>query len=172
MTKPKLSEPEDNVSSEEGTDNETADENDVPINHEKITDYEKQRLHRIEENKKRMEALGLPKMASSFMGSVPKTQKKSNDKKGKKKIDIDEEYNPTQEDEEMSCSEDEDDNDDEFSPSKKTKVLIILVTSVISYSVPFVCLFLLLWLFCSYIMLIYCWLICVIRECIMLDLEG
>lgn len=127
MTKPKLSEPEpepepeDNVSSEEGTDN-AADGNDVPINHEKITDYEKQRLHRIAENKKRMEALGLPKMAISFMGSVPKAQKKSNDKKGKKKIDIDEEYNPTQEDEEMSCSDDEDDNDDEFSPSKKTKM--------------------------------------------------
>lgn len=132
MTKSKLSEPEpeDNVSSEEGTDNETADENDVPINHEKITDYEKQRLLRIEENKKRMEALGLPKMASNFMGSVPKTQKRSSDKKGKKKIDIDEEYNPTQEDEEMSCSEDEDDNDDEFSPSKKTKVLIILVSHI------------------------------------------
>ncbi|XP_057805558.1 uncharacterized protein LOC131020633 isoform X2 [Salvia miltiorrhiza] len=125
MPKSKLpeSESEDKVSTEEETDDETADEKGTPLGQEKMSNYEKQRLQRIEENNRRMEALGLRKMASNFTGSVLKTQKKNNDKKGSKKIvDEDEEYNPTQEDDEMSCSEDEDEDDEEFSPSKKTKI--------------------------------------------------
>lgn len=122
------SESEEKVSSEGETDGE----NDEPTNQGEMPDYEKQRLQRIEENKSRMEALGLRKMASNFMGSVAKIQKKSSGKKGKRKIaDEDEEYNPTQEDEGVSCSGDEDeDDDDEFLPSKKAKkVFIILVYS-------------------------------------------
>ncbi|XP_042046520.1 uncharacterized protein LOC121792585 isoform X1 [Salvia splendens] len=115
------SESEDKASSKEETDNGTANEKDTPLDQEKASEYEKQRLQRIEDNNRRMEALGLRKMAINLMGSAPKTHNKSNDKKGNKKIvDEDEEYNPTQEDEEISCSEDDDDN--EFSPSKKTKM--------------------------------------------------
>ncbi|KAJ6679425.1 hypothetical protein OIU79_019228 [Salix purpurea] len=47
-----------------------------------ITEYEKQRLSRIAENKARMEALGLNKMATSLMGSV----QKSRQRKGKQKF--------------------------------------------------------------------------------------
>ncbi|KAL1546482.1 hypothetical protein AAHA92_23075 [Salvia divinorum] len=122
MPKSKLpeSESEDKASSEEETDNGTANEKDTPSGQEKVSEYEKQRLQRIEYNNRRMEALGLRKMAINLMGSVPKTQKKSNDKKGNQKIvDEDEEYRPAQEDEEISCSEDD---DNEFSPSKKTKM--------------------------------------------------
>lgn len=113
------------VSSEEETENETA----PIIRAEKLPDYENQRLKRIEENKKRIEALGLRKMAASFNGTVEKTQKRNNEKKGKRKVvDEDEEYNPTQEVEEMSSSSSEEDDDDvEFSPSQKKKVLMILV---------------------------------------------
>ncbi|KAG8363398.1 hypothetical protein BUALT_Bualt19G0018200 [Buddleja alternifolia] len=103
--------------SEEETENESANENGGSSRN----DYEKQRLNRIEENKSRMEALGLHKMANSFMESVQKTQKKKNEKKGKAKmVDEDEEYNPTEDDEEMSFSDDE--NDEDFSVSQKKKV--------------------------------------------------
>ncbi|XP_047980851.1 RNA polymerase II subunit 5-mediating protein homolog isoform X2 [Salvia hispanica] len=125
MPKLELSESESEdkaLSSEEETDNGTANEKDTPLDQEKVSEYEKQRLQRIEANNRRMEALGLRKMAINLMGSAPKTQKKSNDKKANNKIvDEDEEYNPTQEDEEISCSEDDDD-DNEFSPSNKTKM--------------------------------------------------
>ncbi|KAF9668788.1 hypothetical protein SADUNF_Sadunf14G0039800 [Salix dunnii] len=51
-----------------------------------ITEYEKQRLSRIAENKARMEALGLNKMATSLMGSVQKSrQRKGKQKFGKRK---------------------------------------------------------------------------------------
>ena len=130
MPKLELSESESEdkaLSSEEETDNGTANEKDTPLDQEKVSEYEKQRLQRIEANNRRMEALGLRKMAINLMGSAPKTQKKSNDKKANNKIvDEDEEYNPTQEDEEISCSEDDDD-DNEFSPSNKTKVIIISI---------------------------------------------
>ncbi|KAL6555055.1 hypothetical protein OROGR_006313 [Orobanche gracilis] len=119
------SESEDEFSSEEKTDDDTAEE--IPKDEEKLPllDYEKQRLQRIEENNRRMEALGLRKMASNFTGSVLNAhQKKSHDGKGKRKIvDEDDEYNPTPEDDELSCSDDDDDDDEEeFSPSKKMKI--------------------------------------------------
>ncbi|KAL6513554.1 hypothetical protein OROGR_021040 [Orobanche gracilis] len=86
-----------------------------------MSKYEMQRLKRIEDNRKRMEALGLHKMANSFMGSVQKTQKINNDEKGKKKVvDEEDEYNPAQDDEEISSSSEEDDeSDDEFLLSMK-----------------------------------------------------
>ncbi|KAJ9563296.1 hypothetical protein OSB04_008456 [Centaurea solstitialis] len=92
---------------------------------ENLTDYEKQRMKRIEENKARMKAMGLDKMASSLIGSVPISKKK-----GKKKVGLedDEEYKPTDKDEESSSSSgsedgDEEDDDDEFRISRtKPKV--------------------------------------------------
>lgn len=71
-----------------------------------ITEYEKQRLSRIAENKARMEALGLNKMATSLMGSV----QKSRQRKGKQKFVDDEEYRPI---DETASDEDDDDFDDE-----------------------------------------------------------
>ncbi|KAG5626949.1 hypothetical protein H5410_012167 [Solanum commersonii] len=82
----------------------------------KLTDYEKQRMKRIEENRARMKAMGLHKMATSLMGASQKPQKKGKDRKGKKKVvDEDEDYEPAQ-------SEDEDDDGDfEVSQLKKSK---------------------------------------------------
>lgn len=85
----------------------------------KISDYERQRLKRIEENKARMLSLGLKKMASSFDNSVPKESKKTSGRKdkGKRKVDgEDEEYMPSEEEEEeegfgSSSAEDENDCD-------------------------------------------------------------
>ena len=53
-----------------------------------IADYEKQRLSRIAENKARMEALGLHKMASSLMGSSQNSSLpwKSAQRNGKSKV--------------------------------------------------------------------------------------
>ncbi|KAH0731125.1 hypothetical protein KY289_002313 [Solanum tuberosum] len=82
----------------------------------KLTDYEKQRMKRIEENRARMKAMGLHKMATSLMGASQKPQKKGKDRKGKKKVvDEDEDYEPAQ-------SEDEyDDGDFEVSKSQLKK---------------------------------------------------
>ncbi|KAL6557286.1 hypothetical protein OROMI_017636 [Orobanche minor] len=116
MPKSKLSESdsEENVLSEEAG----------PKNQQKkMSKYEMQRLKRIEDNKKRMEALGLHKMANSFMGSVQKTQKINNDGKGKKKVvDEDDEYNPAQDDEEISSSSEEDDESDDESSLSRERV--------------------------------------------------
>ncbi|KAL3833109.1 hypothetical protein ACJIZ3_007845 [Penstemon smallii] len=109
--------------SEEESENENCS---TPKNEGKVPEYELQRLKRIEENKKRMEALGLQKMATSFNASVEKSYKKKTEKKGKKKIvEEDEEYNPIEDDEEMSSSSEEDNknkNDEDFSGSQKKKV--------------------------------------------------
>ncbi|KAL3516952.1 hypothetical protein ACH5RR_023854 [Cinchona calisaya] len=95
----------------------------------KITEYERQRMKRIAENSARMEALGLKKMANSFVGSLPKQAKKMVDRKGKRKLvadndDDDEEYRPSDGEEavEFSSEEDDknlvdDDDDEDFSVS-------------------------------------------------------
>ncbi|KAL3738873.1 hypothetical protein ACJRO7_020276 [Eucalyptus globulus] len=49
-----------------------------------VSTYEKQRLSRIAENKRRMEALGLQNLASSVMGASRKARK--GDAKGKRKV--------------------------------------------------------------------------------------
>ncbi|CAH1424071.1 unnamed protein product [Lactuca virosa] len=92
---------------------------------ENMTEYEKQRMKRIEENKARMKAMGLDKMASSFMGTVPVSRNAN--KKGKQKVGLedDEEYKPPVEDEEFSSASESDcdDYDDEFHMSRtKPKV--------------------------------------------------
>ncbi|XP_076949185.1 uncharacterized protein LOC143621742 [Bidens hawaiensis] len=92
---------------------------------EKMTEYEKQRLKRIEENKARMKAMGLDKMASAFTSSIPVSQNNNNKKKkkGKKKVglddDDDEEYNPSAAEEESKSSSSG--SDDEYCASRMKK---------------------------------------------------
>ncbi|XP_008232581.1 PREDICTED: uncharacterized protein LOC103331713 [Prunus mume] len=78
-----------------------------------VSEYEKQRLSRIAENRARMEALGLPKIASSVMGSGQNGKRKNKKvQKGKAKVfEDDEEYRP-EEEESCSYSSQEDDDDD------------------------------------------------------------
>ncbi|KAL4015107.1 hypothetical protein IC575_027336 [Cucumis melo] len=75
-----------------------------------VPEYEKQRISRITENKKRMEALGLAKLATSFLDSSKNLRK--TDRKGKRKLGeaADEDYEPGQD---SSSSEDEDDSEEE-----------------------------------------------------------
>lgn len=112
-----------NVSDSE-SEERNSDSEDSPVEPQgtgKLTDYEKQRMKRIEENRARMEAMGLQKMAISLMGSSQKTQKKGKDRKGKKKvIDEDEDYEP-EKSEDLSCDTGEDDDVD-FEVSKLKKV--------------------------------------------------
>ncbi|XP_057487134.1 uncharacterized protein LOC130773198 isoform X2 [Actinidia eriantha] len=90
---------------------------------QKMTDYERQRMKRIEENRDRMEALGLKTMASSLMGSVQSTKKKKSESKGKAKmIEEDEEYRPREGEEGSSSSSEEDEDDEDFSGSRRSKV--------------------------------------------------
>ena len=57
-----------------------------------LSEYEKQRMSRIAENRARLEALGLPQIASSFKGSSqPHKATKGKEKKKKVKDDDDEE---------------------------------------------------------------------------------
>ncbi|XP_030488883.2 uncharacterized protein LOC115705629 [Cannabis sativa] len=75
------------------------------------SEYEKQRLSRIAENRARMEALGLSKMASSLMGSAQKSRKG----KGKAKLTEkdDEDYKPQEEEPTSSADREENGDDDE-----------------------------------------------------------
>ncbi len=94
-----------------------------------VTDYEKQRLSRIAENRARMEALGLPNIASSFLGSA---QIVSNKKKGKKKVD-DDDYRPDKVEEELGCGSEE--RTTAGSRRKKVGSLIYVCMFVIYYKV-------------------------------------
>lgn len=120
MAKPNVSDSE----TEERNSDSSSESEESPVEPQrtgKLTDYEKQRMKRIEENKARMEAMGLHKMATSLMGSSPKPQKKGKDRKGKKKVvdDEDEDYEPAQS-EDLSCDtgEEEEQNDVDFEVSK------------------------------------------------------
>lgn len=78
-----------------------------------ISEYEKQRLQRIEENGARLKALGLPHLASSFLaspGAPPSKSKKKknisiNSRNRKRKGTEDEEYRPSPDEEEDSRRE-------------------------------------------------------------------
>ncbi|OAY49344.1 nucleolin isoform X2 [Manihot esculenta] len=102
----KLSEIEEE--DEEDEEGEEEEEPGTPIRNvakQGISEYEKQRLLRIAENKARIEALGLHKMASSLMGSTQKSSqaRKSIQRKWKSKVvEEDDDYRP----------DDDDDNDD------------------------------------------------------------
>ncbi|KAF7847577.1 hypothetical protein BT93_L2823 [Corymbia citriodora subsp. variegata] len=91
--------------------------------------YEKQRLSRIAENNRRMEALGLRNLASSVMASSRKARK--GDAKGKRKVgedddDKDGDYAPALDgdggdDDDLSDDDEDDDQDFQVSGSGKRK---------------------------------------------------
>lgn len=119
MAKPNASDSE-TEERDSGSSSDSEDSQVEPQRSGKLTEYEKQRMKRIEENRARMEAMGLHKMASSLMGSSQKPQKKGKDRKGKKKVvDEDEDYEPAQS-EDLSCDTGEDDqqNDVDYEVSK------------------------------------------------------
>lgn len=91
----------------------------------KMTEYEKQRAKRIEENRARMEALGLRKMACSVMGSGRIAKEKKREAKGKMREEDDEEYRPEEEGDEegLSSSSGEDEENEGTSGGRKSKVL-------------------------------------------------
>ncbi|KAB1225272.1 hypothetical protein CJ030_MR1G028179 [Morella rubra] len=95
----------------------------TPINHG-VSEYEKQRLSRIAENRARMEALGLPKIASTLWGSAQQvSNQRKNTKKGKEKVEEDDDvggdggedkdYRPDEVEEEPISSSEEEANEDD-----------------------------------------------------------
>ncbi|XP_024030075.1 G patch domain-containing protein 8 isoform X2 [Morus notabilis] len=76
-----------------------------------VSEYEKQRLSRIAAIKARMEAMGLPQMASSLMGSAQNSTKKMNKGKAKGKDD-DDDYRPEEEGPTSFSEEEEEEKDD------------------------------------------------------------
>ncbi|CAI9103622.1 OLC1v1002142C1 [Oldenlandia corymbosa var. corymbosa] len=116
----------DGKSSSEGA--EIPESKRVPKNN--INEYERQRMKRIEENRARMEALGMKKMADSFVGSIPKPSKTTIESKGKRKLgDDDEEYTPSDGEKALDSSSEDDEaknneDDEDYSCStakRKTK---------------------------------------------------
>ncbi|GMP42858.1 hypothetical protein CsSME_00012456 [Camellia sinensis var. sinensis] len=105
---------------QENDSNSSSEDLETPNNGEtqKMSEYEKQRMKRMESNRARMEALGLQKMASSLMGSVKKTKKKTEPKGKAKIVEEDEEYKPPEMDEGLSSSSD----DEEFVGEGKSRV--------------------------------------------------
>ncbi|XP_007052141.2 PREDICTED: DNA ligase 1 [Theobroma cacao] len=102
------SESEESESEEKLSEEEEEEEEEVKPKRKQqdISEYEKQRLSRIAENRARMEALGLSKMASFLMGS----SRNSSKLKGKRKVvEDDEDYRPNDEED-----HDDDDNDDKL----------------------------------------------------------
>lgn len=96
---------------------------------EGISEYERQRLSRIKENRARLEALGLPQLASSLIGSLSEHRRPGEEGKGKKKAkkrkgvgrsgaddEDDEEYQPSDED-----NEEEEDDRESSSSSEQEK---------------------------------------------------
>ncbi|ESW06741.1 hypothetical protein PHAVU_010G072500 [Phaseolus vulgaris] len=85
-----------------------------------VTEYEKQRLSRMAENRARLEALGLPQMALSLKSSHLHIAKKGKEKKAEE--DDDEEYVPENEGgpDSSSSSEHEEDRKDEDFATKKS----------------------------------------------------
>ncbi|XVF73449.1 hypothetical protein PTKIN_Ptkin12aG0202300 [Pterospermum kingtungense] len=133
MAKSKISDSESEESeSEEKLSEEEGEEEEEEVNPKQkqqgISEYEKQRLSRIAENRARMEALGLSKMASSLLGSSPNSTRSSGRLKGKRKVgEDDEDYRPeddneddddNDDDDDKVESDDDDDDDDDFTGKK------------------------------------------------------
>ena len=121
---PKHSDPSDEETSSSGSE-----EQNPQVGGSAVPEYEKQRQARIAHNRARMEALGLPKMASSLMGSAQNATKRS--RKGKAKVleeNDDEEYRPEEEGHDFSSEEEADDDEDyedeELSSARKKKVKV------------------------------------------------
>ncbi|OWM64904.1 nucleolin-like [Punica granatum] len=92
-----------------------------PAGSKGLSEYEIQRLSRIEENRKRMAALGLPKIASSLMESPSRRSARKVDDKGKRKLDDeDKDYEPDP-DEAGGVDDDDDDEDEEYSAPGSTR---------------------------------------------------
>ncbi|XP_021864299.1 uncharacterized protein [Spinacia oleracea] len=115
---------EEEVSNEsESSENSSSDDPKTPEN--EVNEYEKQRQLRIDQNRARVEALGLRKIANSLMNLSHKGgEKKSklNSKKGVKNGKDDGEYEPDDEnpkDDSSDCSLDE--SSDEFEEGKRKK---------------------------------------------------
>ncbi|KAI8545385.1 hypothetical protein RHMOL_Rhmol07G0035800 [Rhododendron molle] len=123
--------PSDSDTQETDSSPSSSEELESPKNggtQKKMTEYEKQRAKRIEENRARMEALGLRKMACSVMGSGRIAKEKKREAKGKRKGNMgekdDEEYRPEEEegDEEgLSSSSREDEEDEGTSGGRRSK---------------------------------------------------
>ncbi|KAE9445938.1 hypothetical protein C3L33_22163, partial [Rhododendron williamsianum] len=103
--------PSDSDTQETDSSPSSSEELESPKNggtQKKMTEYEKQRAKRIEENRARMEALGLRKMACSVMGSGRIAKEKKREAKGKRKGKMgeenDEEYRPEEEGDEEGLS--------------------------------------------------------------------
>lgn len=114
MAKRKTS--ESNSQSEERTSSSSESEEEEEtvrnVSSTMMSEYEKQRLERIAENKARLKAMGLPQMVSSLKSSTP-IKKNMKKKKGKEKVeDDDEEYIP-QNEEEREHDHDESDSSGE-----------------------------------------------------------
>ena len=123
------SESEEDASSSSSSEEEAAEETAAAKG---VSEYEKQRLSRIAANKARLEALGLPKMASSLKGLATSNKNKKGKEKVKDDDDDDEEYRPDDGEEPASDSssqdgDEHDDKDEDFvagnaSRSRKRKV--------------------------------------------------
>ncbi|OMP00638.1 Calcium-binding EF-hand [Corchorus olitorius] len=129
MARRKISNSESEESENEEKSSEEEEEEENPKQGKQvISEYEKQRLSRIAENRARMEAMGLTKMASSLMGSLQNSSQNSGKVKGKRKVvEEDEDYQPNDEEEHEEDDDDDDDklegdgtgDDDEYLPAKK-----------------------------------------------------
>lgn len=115
---------DDDVSGSEADETGGSSRSDEPENPrngetQAVSEYEKQRLSRIAENRARLEALGLPNMASSLMGSSQLKQKQRQKQKGKTKVGEDEDYAPPVAEECSSSSNGDADNyDEEFTGAR------------------------------------------------------
>ncbi|KAK9910871.1 hypothetical protein M0R45_034810 [Rubus argutus] len=86
-----------------------------------MPEYEKQRLARIAENRARMEALGLPEMASSLMGSAQNVRNKKKEKGKAKVLEDDDDYRPEEEGPSSSSEEEAiDDYDEDYLDEKSS----------------------------------------------------
>ncbi|OMO78527.1 hypothetical protein CCACVL1_14323 [Corchorus capsularis] len=126
MARRKISNSESEESENEEKSSEEEEEEENPKQGKQvISEYEKQRLSRIAENRARMEAMGLTKMASSLMGSLRNSSQNSSKVKGKRKVvEEDEDYLPNDEEEHEEDDDDDDKldgdgDDDEYLPAKK-----------------------------------------------------
>ncbi|KAF5188676.1 Calmodulin-related, partial [Thalictrum thalictroides] len=103
-------------SDSENSEKSNSNDEENAFNHgdgeeEVISEYEKQRLERIKENKARLESLRLPSLASSLLGSVKnKDKRKEKNKRGKEE---DEEYKPSDGEERASSSSNEEGDEEE-----------------------------------------------------------
>ncbi|KAG1362181.1 myelin transcription factor 1-like protein [Cocos nucifera] len=79
---------------------------------EGISEYERQRLSRIKENRARLEALGLPRLASSLIGSLSEHRRPGEEGKEKKKA---------KKRKGVGRSSVDDEDDDEYRPSDEYK---------------------------------------------------